>query len=253
MNIFTSRFSALVASSLLIAAAAHAAVTETFKQNYPLNATGAIRLDNVNGNIEITTWDKAEVALEAVKSAKDEEKLKRISVEIDTQPGTLSIKTKYAKPTGLKFNNVEGSVTYKLTVPAGATLEKIDAVNSEVTIAGVKGRVNVDVVNGRINASDLGGTTKLESVNGTINVAFASLENVQTVDLESVNGRVTVALPKGANASIDAETVNGRVNVDQAIKLSKSGRRSLRGDLGSGGPKFEIETVNGSISITETK
>ena len=233
---------------------ARASVTETFTHSYNVNPDVAIRLENVNGDIDITAWDKSEVSLVADKRAKDDEELHRIEIIIDIDPARVSIKTKYNKKSGWNFfgNWSNASVHYKLMVPAGARLEKIASVNSDIGVSGVHGNVSLETVNGGIEAKGLAGDAKLESVNGSLRSDFDSTDKVHDVKLESVNGRAEVTLPKGASASIKTSSVNGSTRVDQAIKLSKSGRHSLSGDIGSGtGPHIEIETVNGSISIRE--
>jgi DUF4097 and DUF4098 domain-containing protein YvlB len=234
---------------VVLASGAPAAVTETFKQSYPLEPTGTVSLDNVNGDIDIVGWDKAEVALEAEKKGKTDADLAKVSLEIDATPAKLTIKTKYAKMGW--FGSIHASVRYKLMVPAGARLEKIDSVNSAITVAGVRGSVNLDTVNGSIRATGLAGDARLDSVNGSLEAEFVSVERVQKVKLDSVNGSAEVTLPKGASARIDAGSVNGRVNVDQPIRLTKSHRRSLAGQIGAGGPEISLETVNGSIAIKE--
>lgn len=249
MTLKELRLPALLLTSLVLVAAARASVTESFKQTYPLNADGTIHLENVNGDIDIVAWDKAEVSLEAEKKGKTNEDLAKVTLEIDSAPAKLRIKTKYAK-SGL-FGNVNASVRYKLLVPAGARLEKIDAVNSDITVTGVRGSVNLDIVNGSISATGLAANARLDSVNGSLRAEFASLAGVTDVKLDSVNGSASVTLPKDAGARIDADTVNGRISVDQSVKLGKVGRRTFTGQIGSGGPTIELETVNGSISIKE--
>lgn len=238
-----------VLAGLILTTAARASVTESFKQTYPLSADGTIHLENVNGDIEIVAWDRAEVSLGAEKKGKTNEDLAKVTLEIDSTPAKLRIKTKYAK-TG-RFGTVNASVRYKLMVPAAARLEKIDSVNSAITVTGVRGSVNLDIVNGSITATGLAANARLESVNGSLHAEFASLAGVTEVKLDSVNGSASVTLPKDAGARIDADTVNGRISVDQSVKLGKVGRRTFTGQIGTGGPTIELETVNGSISIKE--
>jgi hypothetical protein len=241
----------LLASLLSLTVAARATVTETVSKTFPLNPDGAVHLDNVNGDIDIVAWDKAEVSVEAVKKARTDDDLHRVAIEFDSSPAKLTIKTKYEK-TGWFHSSVNASVRYKLMVPAGAKLDKIDTVNSAITVTGVHGTVNLDTVNGTITARGLMADARLDSVNGSLEAEFASLEGVHDVKLDSVNGRAEVTLPKGANAEVKADTVNGRITVDQAIKLGKVGHRSLSGSIGNGaGPSIVLDTVNGGIAIRE--
>ena len=243
--------STLLLSAALVAIlpAAGAAVTENIKQTYPLDANGTVHLDNVNGDIDIVAWDKAEVSLEAEKKGKTDEDLKKVTLEIDASPSKLTIKTKYAKNGW--FGNIHASVRYRLMVPANVRLDKVDSVNSDIKVTGVRGSVNLDTVNGSITATGIASDARLDSVNGSLNAEFASLDGVHQVKLDSVNGRASVTLPKGASARIDADSVNGSVNIDQQVKLGKVRRHSLTGQIGSGGPDISLETVNGSISVRE--
>ncbi len=241
----------LTTALLALVPIARAAVTETFKQSYPLTADGTVHLENVNGDIHIVAWDKTEVSLEAEKKGKTDEDLAKVTLEIDSSPTKLSIKTKYAKKNGWPFDNINASVRYKLMVPAGARLQKIDTVNSDITVTGVCGAVDLDTVNGSIKATGLAADASLDSVNGSLSAEFASLESVSKVKLDSVNGRASITLPKGAGARIDADSVNGSVSIDQQIKLGKVRRHSLTGVIGNGGPEISLETVNGSISVKE--
>ena len=240
-----------LAASFILVIAARATVTETVAKSFPLAADGVIHLDNVNGDIDITAWDKAEVSVVAEKRAKTDEDLHKVTIEFASSPGKLAVHTKYAKG-GWFHSNVNASVRYRLMVPAGVRLQKIDTVNSDITVSGVQCAVNLDTVNGNITARGLTGDARLDSVNGSLQAEFASLEKVREVKFDSVNGRAELTLPKGASAGLRADSVNGRVTVDQPIKLGKAGRHSLTGDIGSGsGPRIVLDTVNGGIAIRE--
>ena len=242
---------AVAASTLFAAALARATVTETFAKTYPLASDGSIRLENVNGSIEITGWDKNEVSLEAETRAKTDEDLKKVHLRIEDTPNTLSIKAEYEKKSGWFGGTVDASVHFKLMVPAGARLEKIESVNSDIMVAGIRGPVRLATVNGRVQATGLAADTKMESVNGRLDAEFASVGAAGEVKLESVNGSVELVLPHDAGANLRTSTVNGGISVEQAIKLSNSSHHNLAGQIGTGGPAVSIETVNGGIKIRE--
>src|SRR5215469_14846941 len=85
---------------LVLAIAAHAsdhpgALTEEFHQTYPITADGRIELDNINGPVHISGWDRNEVKVDAVKYADTKERLEEARIEIDSGKDYLSIRTKY--------------------------------------------------------------------------------------------------------------------------------------------------------------
>ena len=228
---------------------------EPFDRSAPFNSTGEISLENVNGSVEIRTWDKNEIRIEGEKNAKTEEELKLIDLTIDTAPDRVGIKVRLPKRSGGWFwgSNIRAAVRFTLTVPATATLRKINTVNSRVVIDGVRGEVNASTVNGSIEATRLGADARLQTVNGGLTVSFDALVPTQRISLETVNGGITVKLPKNAGVSVDASVVNGGVSCDFPITLSGGGvhRHSLHGAIGGGGASLHASSVNGGIHLRE--
>ena len=54
-----------------------------------------MELDNINGAVHISTWDRNEVKVDAVKYADSKERLEEAHIEIDSGKDHLSIRTKY--------------------------------------------------------------------------------------------------------------------------------------------------------------
>src|SRR6202521_1713081 len=71
------------------------ALTEEFHQTYALTADGRVELDNINGPVHISSWDRNEVKVDAVKYADTKERLDEARIEIDPGKDYLSIRTKY--------------------------------------------------------------------------------------------------------------------------------------------------------------
>ena len=238
-----------LASAILLLTAAQASVREVIKRSDPLTPDGVVSLSNISGSVEITAWDKNEVSLEAEKIASSADALGLLSINIDLTPSSLAIKTEQKRK--WKFWNLfnNSKVNYRLRVPAGVSLVKIDGVNSNLTVRGVRGRVNLDTVNGRIVATGLSADGRFDTVNGSIDVAFDSLKNVRRVVLDTVNGSCQLRLPAEAGAHVAADTVNGRITCDFPLRLESSGRPSLRGRIGDGGPEITLDSVNGSIHV----
>lgn len=247
------RFLLTFGTALLLGAAAHARVTEKFSQTYALNADGVVSLSNINGDVDIEAWDRNEVQLEAEKYARDEEALARIRLEIDHSPAKLVIKTELEKKLRNFWNNGRAGVRYKLKVPAGASLRKIDTVNSEITVRGVTGYVDLDTVNGSIEAHGLTAGGRFDSVNGSIDVSFTKISASDRIVLDTVNGACTAELPADAAFSLVADSVNGRVSCDFPINISRAGRTVLKGQVNGGGATLVLDSVNGSLSVRKAK
>src|SRR6266478_3311700 len=126
MHRHASRFAALeVLFAAIIWAAPTQAITKEVNQSYPLQAGGSFELQNVNGAVEVQGWDRNEVEVHAVKTAKEKESdLERVTIEVDAKPGTVSIATRYPQNEG-----VEVAVEYTIHVPHSAHVERIGTIN----------------------------------------------------------------------------------------------------------------------------
>ncbi len=233
--------------ALLMAVPSRAEVKEEFHKTVPLTANGTVSLDNINGGVDITGWNKSEVQIDAVKTASDQQKLDNMKIEVNAGSSSVEIKTKLPEH---MVNNNPGSVHYTLHVPANARIDKIDLVNGSLTVKNITGEINANLVNGQVHASDLTGTADMATVNGTIDATYNSLKNVREIKLKSVNGTVNLTLPPSPDADVDASAVNGGISTD--FPLTVSGHfvgKSISGKLGNGGVHIELNNVNGSIHL----
>ena len=247
-----------VCALLILALGAHAAdhrgaLTEEFHQTYALTADGRVELDNINGDVHISSWDRNEVKVDAVKYADTKERLDEAKIEIDARNDSISLRTKYPNHdhnwTWGSHNNPAG-VEYTLTVPRKARLDEIKLINGELDINGVSGEVNASCINGRLEAHNLAGRARLSNINGRLDARFDQLSG-QRVELNSVNGSVDLTIPSDSNAEVEATTVSGGINNDFGLHVNhhRFVGHDLRGELGSGGTHIRISNVNGRIEV----
>ena len=208
-----------VCALLALAIGAHAsdhrgALSEEFHQTYALTSDGRIELDNINGSVHISSWDRNEVKVDAVKYADTKERLDEAKIEIDSGKDYLSIRTKYPDHNNnwnWGSHNNPASVEYTLTVPRTASLDEIKLINGALDLTGISGEVRASCINGRLEAHDLSGRAKLSTINGRLDARFAQLSG-QDVDLNSVNGSLELTIPSDSNAEVDASTVSGGIS-----------------------------------------
>jgi DUF4097 and DUF4098 domain-containing protein YvlB len=241
-----------------LALAAHAsdhrgALTEEFHQTYAITADGRVELDNINGDVHISSWDRNEVKVDAVKYADTKERLDEAKIDIDSGKDYVSIRTKYPNRDNnwnWGSHNNPASVEYTLTVPRTVHLDEIKLINGALDITGVSGEVRASCINGRLEAQDLSGRAKLETINGKLEAKFNRLAG-QSVELSSVNGSVNLTIPSDSNAEIEASTVSGRISNDLGLNVNRHQMvgQSLRGELGKGGTRIKLNNVNGRVEI----
>src|SRR2546422_1262355 len=101
--------SLLVATGMAILAAPGFAVDEVFQQTYPLPEGGAFQLQNVNGSVQVSGWERDEVEVYALKSAlQGHRDLQRVNIEVQARSDSVTVQTHYPSDEG-----VEVSVEYR--------------------------------------------------------------------------------------------------------------------------------------------
>ena len=243
---------------LVLAVAAHASdrsgnLTEEFHQTYTLTPDGRVELDNINGDVHISSWDRNEVKVDAVKYAYTKERLDEAQIEVDAGKDYVSIRTKY-RDHDLNFNwgshNNPAGVEYTLTVPRTAQLDEIKLINGGLDVSGMSGEVRASCINGRLEAHDLAGRARLSTVNGRLEAHFDQLDG-RELELNSVNGTVKLTIPSDSRAEVEANTVSGGIENDFGLHVNhhRFVGHDLRGELGTGGAHIHLQNVNGRIEI----
>jgi DUF4097 and DUF4098 domain-containing protein YvlB len=242
---------------LILALGAHAsenrAFTEEFHQTYALSPDGRVELDNINGAVHISTWDRNEIKVDAVKYAGTKERLDEAKIEVDAGKDSISITTKYPEHDhtfNWGSNNNPAGVEYTLTVPRAARLDEVKLINGALDLDGLSGEVRASCINGKLEAKNLSGRATLSTINGRLNAQFGQLSR-DSIELSSVNGSMQVTIPSDSKAEIEASTVSGGINNDFGLHVNHHQYvgHDLRGELGNGGTHIKLENVNGKIEV----
>ena len=244
---------ALLALGLQTQASDHrVSLTEAFHQTYAITPDGRVELDNINGDVHISSWDRNEVKVDAIKYADTKEGLEEAKIEIDSGKDYVSIQTKYPHhDQGWRWGSHDNpaSVEYTLTVPRTVRLDEIKLINGELDVNGVSGEVRASCINGRLEAEGLAGRAKLSTINGHLEAKFGQLAG-KSVELNSVNGSVDLTIPSDSNAEVEASTVSGGIHNDFGLRVNgHMVGHDMRGELGNGGTQIHLSNVNGRIDI----
>ncbi|WP_448566363.1 DUF4097 family beta strand repeat-containing protein [Thalassotalea ganghwensis] len=232
-----------------ISTAAQADVSREFSKTFQVDDSSALRLQNINGKVAITGWDRSTIEVNATITADDEDDLALISVETEQTGDTVSVETKYKERR--RNRGSSGEVEYKVYVPSQTNLSDIELVNGSLDVEKVFGKMKVELVNGSLTISDAKSDIDVASVNGSINVNWLETEKVSKVSLETVNGSIKLGLPSNVSADVSAETMHGSIKNDFGLQVEKRGfiGKELNGIIAGGQIDINIESVNGSVKI----
>lgn len=273
---------------------------EDFHYSFPLTTGGTVRLENFNGAVEISGWDRNTVEIDGTKYAKTEYRLKEMKIDIVPSASSITIRT---IPPIDRFGNA--GARYTIHVPKKTVLAGITSSNGSIRVEGIEGDthlrtsngsvhammmvgpLDVQTSNGSVDVSEINGDTTLHSSNGTIRADVrkgrfgASTSNgsitahlresdsgpvrlsssnghieltmdaAREVHATTTNSSITVRMPASAGAQVDAHTSNASITCDFEVSVrgGEMSKHHIAGTIGSGGPRLELGTSNGSIKL----
>lgn len=239
-----------------------ATVRDTFDRTWKVGAGGALYLSNENGSVEIESWDREEVrvqariTLEAGSSKSAREAMERFEIATSRDGDEITITSR--KPRGqdgllawLSGSQIEVDVNYRIRVPRHLDVE-IETVNGSIQADSLSGVVALDSVNGRISVKDSRGAVSADTVNGSISVELLDVAASEKMTFGTTNGGITLSLPADVRADLDAATTNGSISSDLPLTSDSISKSRIRGTLNGGGVPIRMRTVNGSIRISSS-
>ncbi len=254
---------------------------EKFTTQLAFKPGNHLEVSTSNGNIEVTTWDKDSLAVEATKFVETPTETDATELIREIKIDIKQLNTGICISTQLPRTNYNIGVNYKLTLPKQANLNlrsyngnivihNVDGIttamtyNGEVKVYDLKNRVDIDTHNGSITAHNIEGDAKLTTHNGKLNLTgtFTNLHaetdngNISCditrwqasadITLETHNGNITAHLPHVTGIAIYAELHNGKVTSDFPIYTKPE-------QLPHTNVILKLITHNGSVNIIKTQ
>jgi DUF4097 and DUF4098 domain-containing protein YvlB len=246
---------ALSVALLFLSAVVSAAESEeVFEKAFSMDGVSRVSVENFNGRVEATAWDKPYLKVLATKKAgggRAQETLRETEIRVRKLGDEIRLET--VNPNRrrlfgfLDFGTRNARVDYKVFFPATAEV-RLETCNGGVQASGIAAPLACDTVNGAIELADIGGPVKATTVNGSLRISFRGpLKNSR---LETVNGSIEVAFDRKSSVAYDLSTVNGRIEGDFELAVDgKHGPKEARGQYNGGAASLKCETVNGSIRL----
>ncbi len=257
--IFTVFLSLILSFQLSFASTAK----EKLKKNITFGPGGYLSLSNMNGEVDIVSWDKDEVEIIAYKEVKAndrstaEQLMKRLEIDIRESDDEITIETYFPKGSsgrgffGWLFGGGHNSysVEYEIKVPKKIDLN-IHTTNGSLRIEQISGRLRLESTNGKIIAREISGVTRCKTTNGSINVDFSEITTQEKLTFKTTNGSIKLYLPEDFAAEVELKTTNGHIDSDFPLRGgSKKSKKRFSGYINNDDRKLTCTTTNGSIHL----
>lgn len=235
------------------------AVVQQVDTTFAVPAGSRLDLYNHQGSVNVTTWDRNEIRIQArwdegrrpvtIRSSESGVRVRvepreagMPHVEFDiTTPKSMSMALQgvelAARIEGSEGNVAVQSVEGPIEVEGGRGNVSLQAVDGSVSVRNANGKISVHAIEGPVTITSSRGALNIESVDGDVTLTDIDSDNVSVnvVDgdvsyegtirddgryfISTHDGDLTVRIPKGANARVSVATFDGDLVSDIPIQL----------------------------------
>ncbi len=252
---FTSAL--ILAAVLSLSTEAYSDFQEEFHKTIKVEKGKTIVIDNINGNVNVSSWDNDYVDVYALKKTRrGRDELDRMTIEVHNKdvleittvadeydPDEYSFFERFFK--GFRKRNPKVTVEYTVKIPRTSNLGIAETTNGNVNITGTSGETLAKTTNGRVFVDDVKGYINAVSTNGSIKV----IDVEGSADAKTTNGKVYIENVSGVTS---AKSTNSGIEIKGTSEINSA--RTTNGNIkiflteDSSGD-MDISTTNGSITL----
>jgi DUF4097 and DUF4098 domain-containing protein YvlB len=238
-----NRYRRPLAAALLAALCAPSMAGTPIDQRKPANANVRVEVANVRGAVNVSGWERNEVALTGTLG--EDSKL-----EFSGSESSLSIRVEQPDSGGWSWWGNRGpkeDTILELKVPRAAALD-IDTVSADVLVDAISGsaEVRVESVSGDQRADAEADRVSLQSVSGDVAIRGSSRRS----ELETVSGDI---IAEGLSEELEARSVSGEIDV-RGEGFSNINGGTVSGDIDITGSlteraRVDLESMSGNLDL----
>lgn len=217
------------------------------EREYRLDARSELTVDaGANGGIDVTGWDRDEIRVIArVQASSRDGDARQLAQSIQIRTGST------IEADGPRTRGRDGgwAVSFEIMVPV-ATALRLHATNGGIGLKGLAGDVNARTTNGGIRVAGGAGRVRGETTNGGIRLELTGRTwDGAGAELRTTNGGVQIRVPDDYSAELETGTVNGGMQLEIPVVVQGRIDRTIRTELGGGGPLIRATTKNGGVVV----
>jgi hypothetical protein len=226
--------SALVAILLIPASSSAAQRAGKFENTYTPTGSAHLRITNITGEIEVSTWERKSISLKAVTAPSvtitDEVSGNDIMVRVkpSLRPGRANFVVFAPPGTSISLSSVMGNIAIR-----GVTGHiRVKSFDSDVRLAGVRApSIDVRVTTGDIHFE-------------------GDLQSDGAYSFQSMKGDLDISLPGGTSFNLTARAFSEDINLGEFMHNFSGLSRAHKGMSGTylrGGARLSLTTYSGRI------
>jgi DUF4097 and DUF4098 domain-containing protein YvlB len=225
--------------------------TEQVDRTYPLEPGGTLRIKNFSGTIHITGSQRNDVVIHAVRRA-TRERLNDIRLDIQTSKSEIVIEANKRSSSGREREENVVETTFEIEVPQQTHLD-VHAFASDLHIEHVSGPQKLYAFSGTIQVDEASGSIDAETFSGEIKADLQRETAAPVLSLKTFSGDIDVRLAASAQGRVDFSSFSGSLDSSLPMRYTSGKKRSVRGELGSGGATNDLEfhTFSGDVRIRD--
>ena len=212
--------------------------TKEIRKTFEINDKTGLVINNINGTVNITGWDKNFVDVVVTKKTTHGSKaLDKVEV-IMIQKDDIILKTKHLT------KNPKVTVIYEIIVPKKLLIKNIHSSNGSINITNAGDTDIVRTSNGSINIINCTGKITANTSNGSI-----TAEDIKgSVIAHTSNGRIKLDNIDGLTSAV---TSNGSIQIFNSLHIGtvRTSNGSIKAHVINMNNDIDINSSNGSITV----
>ena len=222
--------------------------TERFSRKVRIGRDGRVSVQNISGDIVVSAGSGDEVSIEAVKHGRgDQSQLAAVRILVDDRAGRVDVRTEYDN--SRMFRNINVSVDYTLTVPAGASVD-LKSISGNVKVTGIRGGVRAETVSGNVTSTDTPRVEQAKTISGDVTLTGITTEGDLAVG--TVSGTVHARNVKARGlelGSVSGDVFVNDVTCERLNAKSVSGGFEYTGTISRGGV-YDVNVHSGTVRFS---
>lgn len=227
---------------------------EAKSESFAVKGVPKVTIDAADCSVRVRGWDKSEVKY-SVTQFSDYRDRAPLQITQDHNDSFVNIKVVSDNSKKASFYNDLSGSRIEVFVPKMSNLKivskgeiRLEGVSGDLEIVGGDESVNIRDSSGKLTVSNDDGLVRLIGFRGDVDARTANGDVFLEGEFKSVSGRatdgtITLTIPDGSNAIF---TSNTDVTAE-GFNLDHDGQKTWR--LGSGGPKYNFEFVDGNLIV----